>query len=135
MPEQVEILDHTPAGITIFNAMCRAHVGQDVLDKYRLDPKGDATVAEVTLLVNGVEAPVTETLAEYWKKFDALVSEEAAKLAAQVVSDTGLEKIRDELSKLEDGLRSARCEVRDSVTDWMNAQGRDISFLRFDSDD
>lgn len=116
MTETVRILDRNEACITIFEAMVRACPDKDIINVFGIETKGNDSVAEVKMTVNGIEVPVLETLNHFWGQYDDHLNKAAQEKVKETVMGAGLQN-------LVNALQNAEWMVNDALAAFEKAQG------------
>lgn len=104
---KTNILARTAFGVSLFEAMVDVTTKEDLLKKFSIDPDGDNTEVDFSVIVtvNGVAVPFEEhfeklverTFSEREEKFEAEVLEKAKEL----ISRSRLEKLEQLISEAE----------------------------------
>lgn len=67
---------------------------------------------EVTLLVNGIELPFTQTMNDIYRRMENQIDEQARELAEKMVTEAGLEGVADALREVEWKVKDALRRVK-----------------------
>lgn len=103
MAETIKVLEHTTPAIIIWSLMCaHASDSKTMLQTFPgLEAKGEATVVQAELIVNGVSLPVMDSLNEYWRRAESHLNQRARDFAFERIKGTRLQTLLDRLSRLE----------------------------------
>lgn len=104
MSEQIDVTSQTVAGFFVIAALTQAEdeVSEQIKGRY----------ADVTLLVNGVELPFTQTINDIYLRMKNQIEEEAREMAEKMVTEAGLESIADALREVEWKVKDALARVK-----------------------
>lgn len=106
MSETVKILERSGPAIAIWNAICAVKT-KDFIERLKIEPNGNDTVAEVSMFVNGKEVPVIASLAEFIGMYTEHVRQEASRQALKMVTGAGLQDLVSALNQAQYDIEAA----------------------------
>lgn len=103
MKEEFQILSNQPANVIIFSAMVdlAEKKNLDIMDMFKLTPEGDASKAQIEVLVNGVPIPFVECFAEAIKNIDKYIGERAKEKAIELLKESSLIDLYNRIQDME----------------------------------
>lgn len=105
--ESIDVVADNPASRIILNAIATFIKDAEFVEKFG----GNGKTVDVVLLVNGHRVPVVETLADTWKRMDAMLERRASAKAIEMVTAAGLEPLAQ-------ALRDAENKIREKLEIW-----------------
>lgn len=102
MSEYIDVTSREFPGFFLIAAITQAKA---VGDKINSNP------VSVTLLVNGVELPFTETMNDIYRRMEEQIDKQARELAERMVTAAGLEPLAEAIQKAEWEIKEAIAKV------------------------
>ena len=103
MTEKIDVTSREFPGFFVIAAITQAGA---VGDQIMTNP------VEVTLLVNGIELPFTQTMNDIYRRMENQIDEQARELAEKMVTEAGLEGVADALREVEWKVKDALRRVK-----------------------
>lgn len=104
MSEQIDVTSVKFPGFFVIAVLTQAE------DKVSEQIKG--RYADVTLLVNGVELPFTQTINDIYRRMRNQIEEESRSMAEKMVTEAGLESVAYALREVEWKVKDALARVK-----------------------
>lgn len=82
----IKLLERNELSITLLNAMCKQLDDDgDILKHFNLEANGDSSVADLKILINGVEVDLVPELTDFIKLIDKQFEDAVEKKAKELV--------------------------------------------------
>ena len=100
--QKIKILSDDPLAVALWNAMCNNTKAGEVLDKFKLEPKGDESEVEIKILVNGIEVDLVGELTNFVKSVDKTLEDAVKNYAMDIITkDRNLLNLQYEIEQAE----------------------------------
>lgn len=101
MTETVDIRDDDAVARLVLSAVAKYVKEPEFAERFA----NKGSTVQVEMAVNGVSVSAPKTLAEAWRRMDAMLEERARRMAVRMVTEAGLEPLAQALRDAENNIR------------------------------